>query len=150
MRKPLVFAGLALVGLIITSSSHARPQAEAFQSVFGPCRGETCVISSNPGGNVRQFLAAASEVLRGAKRMIVIDGTCASACVIFADVARERVCITRKARFAFHKATVFRAEPSRAGRARGCARWRGAIPSTPVTSLPGSTAMAVFPSTACG
>jgi hypothetical protein len=123
MRKPLVFAGLAVAGLIITSSSHARPQAEAFQSVFGPCRGETCVISSNPGGNVRQFLAAASEILDGAKRMVVIDGTCASACVIFADVARERVCITRKARFAFHKATVFRAEQGRSGeRMRAVAR----------------------------
>jgi hypothetical protein len=65
MRKSLVFSGLALAGLLIASFSHARSPAEAFQSVFGPCRGETCVISSNPGGNVRQFLAAASEILRG-------------------------------------------------------------------------------------
>jgi len=123
MRKPLVFAGLALAALLTASSSHARPQAEAYQSVFGPCRGETCVISSNRGGNVRQFLAAASEVLGGAKRLVVIDGPCASSCVIFADVARERVCITRNATFAFHKATVFRAEQGRSGdRMRAIAR----------------------------
>ena len=123
MRNPLVFTGLVLAGLFIASSSHAQPQAEAFHAVFGPCRGQTCVISSNPGGNVSQFLAAANEVLQGAKRLVVIDGPCASACVIFADVARERVCITRNASFGFHKATVLRAEQGRSGqRLRAVAR----------------------------
>jgi hypothetical protein len=110
MGRLLLPAAFALASILLVSTSHARPQAAAFQSVFGPCRGDTCIISSNPGGNVREFLAAATEVLRGAKRLVVIDGPCASACVIFADIARERVCITRNASFAFHKATVFRAE----------------------------------------
>lgn len=111
MRNTLLATGLLLAGLLAAPHAQAQvPPHDAFGSVFGPCRGETCIIRSNPGGNVRQFMAAASEILREGRRVVVIDGPCASACVIFADIARERVCITRNARFGFHKATVYRAE----------------------------------------
>ncbi len=110
MRSLILAAGLSLGTLFAMPAAEARPGSEAYTASFGQCRHQTCIVSSNPGGNVRQFLAAAMEVLGGAKRLVVIDGPCLSACAIFADVARERVCITTKARFGFHKATVFRAE----------------------------------------
>jgi hypothetical protein len=111
MRMMFLAAGLVLAGISSASTAQAQvPSRDAFSSAFGPCRGNTCIIRSNPGGNVRQFVAAASEILRDGRRLVVIDGPCASACVIFADIARERVCITRNATFGFHKATVFRAE----------------------------------------
>ena len=61
------------------------------------------------------FLAAAQAVRAGAKRLVVIDGPCISACVIFADRARSKVCVTRRARFGFHKARDVAVAPLRSG-----------------------------------
>lgn len=111
MQLTFAVAAACLAVFLTTSTSYAQSsRGSAYEAVFGPCRGETCVIRNNPGGDVRKFLAAAAEVRRGPKRMIVIDGPCASACAIFADVARKRVCITDRASFGFHKASVFRAQ----------------------------------------
>jgi hypothetical protein len=62
----------------------------ALRAAFGRC-GEPCVIKSSPGGEVKTFQA---------------DGPCFSACAIFADLARSKVCVTSRARFGFHKATL--------------------------------------------
>ena len=51
----------------------------------------------------------------GAKRLVVIDGPCISACVIFADQARSRVCVTSRAQFGFHKARDIAVAPLRGG-----------------------------------
>lgn len=132
MRTAFVAAGLLLSGLLLSSATaHAQsPGARAFDAAFGPCRGSTCVVRSNPGGDVRRFVAAARAVRAGAKRLVVIDGPCASACVIFADIARDRVCITDRATFGFHKATLFRAER----RTGGERRWRQIARHDPVHS----------------
>ncbi len=86
----------------------------AFEAAFGSC-GDPCVVRFSPGGEVRTFLAAAHAVRSGAKKLVVIDGPCISACAIFADVARAKVCITDRAQFGFHKKRRFAVQP-RAGR----------------------------------
>jgi hypothetical protein len=95
-------APLMLVGIKPAAASWEA----AFQAAFGPC-GEPCVIRSCPGGNVKLFTAAADAVRYGnVRRSIVVDGPWASACVLFADIVRSRVCITPRARFGFHKGTT--------------------------------------------
>jgi hypothetical protein len=56
---------------------------------------------------VELFQRAAAEVVHERKRL-VIDGLCASACVILADLARTNTCITANAKLAVHKASVIR------------------------------------------
>ncbi len=77
------------------------PQEESFAKVFG--RG-TVTVTSNTGGTVSTFVAAAEEVLSTGRR-VRIDGRCDSACALFADLARPNVCITKKAVFGFHQMT---------------------------------------------
>lgn len=111
MKTAFLVAGLGLALTCISQSATAQTAAaHAFERAFGPCSGQTCVVRSSPGGEVRRFLAAAAAVRAGAKQLVIIDGPCHSACAIFADVARERVCITPRASFGFHKATLYRAE----------------------------------------
>jgi hypothetical protein len=129
MRNVLA-AGLVLASMAFASNAHAHtPATNAYAAAFGPCRGETCIIRDSPGGNVMVFLAAAAEVINTGRR-VVIDGPCHSACAIFADMARERVCITKRALFGFHKATLLRAERS----SRGERRWRRIARHDPVHS----------------
>jgi len=71
------------------------------------CAKVTCTIRNNPGGDVQLFQAAAQEVLDEGKRL-VIDGFCASACVVLADIARANTCITTDAQIAVHKASIIR------------------------------------------
>jgi hypothetical protein len=75
----------------------------ALDLAFGPC-GDPCIVTRSPGGYIYLFEQAAHQVLEGEKRLVVIDGDCYSACTIFADLARSRVCITQMAVFYFHKA----------------------------------------------
>ncbi len=83
--------------------TQAHPNADtAFEAAFGSC-GDRCVIRFSPGGEVRTFVTAAMAVRAGEKKLVIIDGPCISACAIFADVAREKVCITNRAQFGFHK-----------------------------------------------
>jgi hypothetical protein len=68
--------------------------------------GEPCIIRDNPGGSVYLFQLAADRVLGGARKQIIIDGECASACAFFAEKARPRVCVTKKARMGYHQGIV--------------------------------------------
>lgn len=88
------------------------PVAEPFKvrDALPECMGARttpCIIRSNPGGNLYAFQSAARQVLAGARELVVIDGLCASGCAIFADMARARVCITRRADFQLHKGRSF-------------------------------------------
>ena len=77
-----------------------------FDMVFGHCGiRDPCFIAPNNGGQVYLFVQAARAVNRGEKNLVVINTTCASACALFADRARERVCIGELAVFQFHKGT---------------------------------------------
>jgi hypothetical protein len=118
MRSMILAAGLALVCLAAPQSAEAQTRGgNAFNKAFGRCSGETCIVRFNPGGEVNTFLRAAAAVRAGAKRLVVIDGPCYSACAIFADVTRDKVCITDRASFGFHKARVMAS-------ARGSRRFR--------------------------
>ena len=109
-----LLCGLAARG---AAEAHAGRGPDVFARAFGKC-GATCVIRYNPGGEVRVFLAAARAVRAGAKRLVVIDGPCISACAIFADQARSKVCITGRASFGFHKARQFAVHSLGNGKAR--------------------------------
>jgi hypothetical protein len=66
-----------------------------------------CTISNNPGGDVGLFKQAAQEVL-GEGKQLRIDGVCASACVVLADLARLNTCITADAQLEVHQAYVIK------------------------------------------
>jgi hypothetical protein len=61
-----------------------------------------CVIRDNPGGRVSDYQALAKEVLASG-HLVGIAGYCASACALFADLARPNVVIAGSTRFKFHK-----------------------------------------------
>lgn len=79
-------------------------RADTVSDALG-CSGDPCVIKFNPGGEIGSFKAAARELKRSGRR-VVIDGPCLSACAILADEARGHVCVTSKARFGFHKGYI--------------------------------------------
>jgi hypothetical protein len=120
MRNIVLAAGLALACLAAPHPAEAQSYGNsAFTQAFGRCSGRTCVVRFNPGGELETFLAASAAVRAGAKRLVVIDGPCYSACAIFADLTRDKVCITERASFGFHKARVFASLRGSRGR-----RWR--------------------------
>lgn len=100
---------LASAGLMAAANV---AQADAVSDVLR-CEGDPCVVKFNPGGEIGSFKAAARELKRSGRR-VVIDGPCLSACAILADEARGRVCVTSKARFGFHKGYVL-AQPAAGG-----------------------------------
>ncbi len=65
---------------------------------------EPCIVRYNGGGYLAAFREAAHMVQGGARKSVIIDGECISACALFADLARPHVCITEHAVFKFHKA----------------------------------------------
>ena len=104
----LVRGVLALIGLIavtyiylLATELQPPPDTDPVAQVF-KCE-DPCIIKRNLGGNIVPFERAARAVRRGARQQVVIDGYCASACAIFADMARPHVCITKNAVFGFHK-----------------------------------------------
>lgn len=80
--------------------------------------GSPCVIRENRGGSLRDFEMLAALV-RVRQALVIIDGPCVSACVLFADMARQYVQITRKASFHFHKDSIEEDPPH----APDIARW---------------------------
>jgi hypothetical protein len=109
------------------------PKPDPVGSLFG-CS-EPCIIAGNNGGSVWRFVEAAQAVKKGAREKVVIDGYCASACAIFADLVRPKVCVTRKASFGFHKArftiddlTVY-ADPPHSEDVLGWVRKNGGFPA---------------------
>lgn len=94
---------LALVAASpVEAAPAARPLGAAVVAALGPC-GDPCVIHSNNGGRIVVFEDAADEIRRGARKRVVIDGYCASACMVLAARARSKVCITDRATFGFHR-----------------------------------------------
>ena len=96
-------AMLASVGVLAAAHS---ARADAVSDVLG-CQGNPCVVRFSAGGEIGSFKAAAREINRTGRR-VIIDGLCLSACAVLADEARGRVCVTPKARFGFHKGYVLR------------------------------------------
>jgi hypothetical protein len=88
----------------IASPAHAITAAgvKAVAAAVGGCS-DPCVVTSNSGGKITSFKNAGEAIRRGAGQMLVIDGYCGSACMVLADRARPRACITSRATFAYHK-----------------------------------------------
>jgi hypothetical protein len=92
------------LGILVVWAAPQHAKADVVSDVLG-CTGDPCVVTYNPGGEVGEFKAAAREINRTGRR-VVIDGPCLSACAILADQARGRVCVTNNAKFGFHKGYV--------------------------------------------
>lgn len=64
------------------------------------------VINYDPGGFVFEYEARWKEVAQSGER-VIFDGECDSACtMILGIVPYDRMCVTPKAKFGFHKAAL--------------------------------------------
>jgi hypothetical protein len=72
---------------------------------------DPCTIQNNNGGVIADFENAGDAIHAGARQMLVIDGFCASACMVMADRARPRACITSRAQFGYHETNYSRPIP---------------------------------------
>ena len=105
MKAWFLVLALTLVAGASLLSGGAKAGQALDQALRAHCGRATCTITDNPGGDIAIFQAAAQEVLDEGKHLR-IDGFCASACVVLADLARSNTCITADAQFAVHKASV--------------------------------------------
>jgi hypothetical protein len=108
----LVFVCLSL-NVFATPSVQAMPVARgaaAIARAVGDCS-NPCTVQSNNGGVIVDFEAAGDAIRAGARQKLVINGFCASACMVMADRARPRACITSSAVFAYHKTNYNRPIP---------------------------------------
>jgi hypothetical protein len=94
-------------GSLDTDSSELTGQALA---MLDNC-GDPCTIQNNNGGVIADFENAGDAISGGARQMLVIDGFCASACMVMADRARPRACITSRAQFGYHETNYNRPIP---------------------------------------
>ena len=81
-----------------------RVQRDILQFVFGECGYPVCRVQNNGGGIADIFLLAGAIINADPAARLIIDGPCASACVMAADLARDKTCITPRATFLLHKA----------------------------------------------
>ncbi len=100
----ILFSIALLMGAIFWETSFAKAENHA-DTVLG-CTARPCIVNKNYGGEIHKFKSAGNKIARN-KEQLVINGDCASACVIAAEIAKPRACITPKARFGFHKAFIF-------------------------------------------
>lgn len=112
MGSKVVFCAFGLIAAAFCLPVAGGARAANIEGVLG-CSGDPCVVKNNPGGEVSAFKAAAREIKRTG-RQVVIDGPCNSACAILADIARSQVCVTSRARFGFHKGYVIGLHEGRA------------------------------------
>lgn len=75
------------------------------QNPIRDCHQRVCVINSNLGGRIVAFLAGDYQLKKDPTTLVVINGTCVSACATFAAYGRPQVCVTRDAVFGFHRGT---------------------------------------------
>jgi hypothetical protein len=96
MRKLLLIGALALGPI----TSHAQ---DATDSARLEVPGQVWITSDRGGEIVEYFVKFATLERSGAR--VVIDGQCESACtLILGIIPADRLCVTARARFAFHAA----------------------------------------------
>src|SRR5215208_2553157 len=145
MKLRFAFAALLLIAVTPAEAIPFTPGgAAAVARVIGPCA-EDCVVRSNGGGSIVYF-ADAAHVIRRARKKLIIDGYCASACMVMADRARPRTCITERAVFAYHKTNYNRPIPLRSDLHRWIMR-QGGYPGFRGTPgiMPNHVAQRFFP-----
>ena len=90
-----------------------------FKRIFGDC-GNPCIFEGKlPGGDYEEHEFAAAALLAGARSEVQIHWECASACTVFMDLARERVCIGPETVLAFHRGLRYRIDDLQQPRATG-------------------------------
>lgn len=124
---PLVCLSLLVLNAPKAEAFPLGAGASAIARVAGDC-GNPCTIVSNRGGVIVDFEKAGDAIRAGARQKLVISGFCASACMVMADRARPRACITSSAVFAYHKTNWNRPIPLRAD-LRGWIVRHGGFPS---------------------
>jgi hypothetical protein len=137
----------ALAFAFVAASAQATPLnqgAAAIARAVGDCS-NPCTIQSNNGGIIVDFERAGSAIRSGARQKLVIDGYCASACMVMADRARPRTCITPRAQFGYHKTTWNRPIPL-SGDLRGWIMRHGGFPGNHgMGIMPNEVAQHFFP-----
>jgi len=146
MKMRVLIAGLLLIAATPATALPLTPGgAAAIAKAIGPCASESCVVRSSDGGSIVYFEDAA-DVIRQARKRLVIDGYCASACMVMADRARPRTCITERAVFAYHYTNRNRPIPLRSDLHRWIMKQGGypAFNGTPGI-MPNQVAQRFFP-----
>jgi hypothetical protein len=96
-----------LIALLLLVGAYLPAQADIVEETLG-CNDDPCIIRWNSGGNPWEFWLAVYAITQGARKMVVIDGFCASSCAWAADLLNQhdptRVCVTNEVVFGFHKA----------------------------------------------
>src|SRR5262249_22359157 len=127
---------LFIVFTCLSVTIFTAPNAEAFSvgrgaaaiaRAVGDCS-NPCTIQASNGGRIVDFEDAGNAIRAGARQKLVISGYCASACMVMADRARPRACITSNATFLYHKTNYNRPIPL-SGCLRGWCLAHGAFPS---------------------
>jgi len=136
MKTHFVVAAGLLLSVVVAPNAEAAPLSQgagAIARAIGGC-GNPCTVQSNSGGRIVDFEDAGAAIRAGARQKLVIDGYCASACMVMADRARPRACITSNATFLYHKTNYNRPIPL-SGDLRGWIMRHGGFPS--FTGTPG-------------
>ncbi len=89
------------------------PAKDIFENLFG-CTRFPCVIKVSWGGNAPLFTLAGKAATLHPSAYFIFEGPCASACTLFADLARARLCVKPSAWFGFHKGFWVKDEGDRA------------------------------------
>jgi hypothetical protein len=106
---------------------------------------DPCTIQNNNGGVIIDFENADDAIRAGARQMLVIDGFCASACMVMADRARPRACITSRAQFGYHETNYNRPIPLHAD-LNGWVMRHGGFPSyNGMAIMPNNAAQEFWP-----
>jgi hypothetical protein len=129
VKLSVLVASITLVSIPAAISAPLSAGAlGALSRAVGACS-DPCVVQSNHGGRVVDFEDAADAIRAGARKQVIIDGYCASSCMVMADRARARVCITSRAVFAYHKTNFNRPIPLRSDLRRWIMRSGGGFPA---------------------
>ena len=93
----------AVAGALFSVFSYAAaktpqpPGDPEIRRAVGFC-GDPCTIRFSTGGSIADYEDAADAIMAGVRQRLVIDGLCASACMVMADRARAQTCITARAK----------------------------------------------------
>jgi len=104
----------------------------AMLSLTGAGTGHAKVrIANDRGGIIERYIDRYKQ-LRASRQSVIIDGLCASACtIVLSEIPHDRICVTSKARLAFHAAWDFGLR-GRAVTNRGATRWLYSMYPSPV------------------
>jgi hypothetical protein len=107
--KPQPKAGLMESVKLMALNARDRTAEAAFRSMSGNC-GSPCLMPADSHMlHWAKAIAAATAVKNeakradGEKRVVVINVACRGECALFADIAREQVCLGPKAEFKFYR-----------------------------------------------